>query len=263
MGIFFILIKIKMKNKEPLISVVVTYYKKKKFIKKTLNSILDQNYSKFEIIFVYDDNDKNDLQYIKNILSTFKIKKLIINRNNLGVAKSRNLAIKYCKGSYIAFIDSDDLWKKNKLSYQYNFMKKKSLLFTFTSYDVINENDKIIKSRKVNFDAEYDKLSKSNFIGLSTVMIDRKLLSKIVFPNLKTQEDFGLWLKLIRTGTKLNHISKKLSFWRKTKDSLSSNILYKFRDAFKLFYNYENKNLISSIFSVMILSYNKIVKELK
>ena len=252
-----------MKNKESLISIVVTYYKKKKFIKKTLNSILRQNYNKFEIIFVYDDNDKKDLKYIKDILKPFKTKKLIINSNNLGVANSRNLAIKYCKGRYIAFIDSDDLWKKNKLRHQYNFMKKKSSLFTFTSYDVINENDKIIKSRKVNLDAEYNKLSKSNFIGLSTVMIDKKLFSKIVFPNLKTQEDFALWLNLIRTGIKLNHIKKTLSFWRKTNDSLSSNILYKFRDAFKLFYNYENKNLINSIFSVLILSYNKIVKELK
>ena len=90
-----------------------------------------------------------------------------------------------------------------------------------------------------------------------------KLFSKIVFPNLKTQEDFALWLNLIRTGIKLNHIKKTLSFWRKTNDSLSSNILYKLRDAFKLFYNYENKNLINSIFSVLILSYNKIVKELK
>ena len=159
--------------------------------------------------------------------------------------------------------DSDDLWEKNKLRYQYNFMKKKSSLFTFTSYDVINENDKIIKSRKVNLDAEYNKLSKSNFIGLSTVMIDKKLFSKIVFPNLKTQEDFALWLNLTRAGIKLNHIKKTLSFWRKTNDSLSSNILYKFRDAFKLFYNYENKNLINSIFSVLVLSYNKIVKELK
>ena len=252
-----------MKNKESLISIVVTYYKKKKFIKKTLNSILRQNYNKFEIIFVYDDNDKKDLKYIKDILKPFKTKKLIINSNNLGVAKSRNLAIKYCKGRYIAFIDSDDLWKKNKLQHQYNFMKKKSSLFTFTSYDVINENDKIIKSRKVNLDAEYNKLSKSNFIGLSTVMIDKKLFSKIVFPNLKTQEDFALWLSLIRAGIKLNHIKKTLSFWRKTNDSLSSNILYKFRDAFKLFYNYENKNLINSIFSVLVLSYNKIVKELK
>ena len=251
-----------MSNKEPLISIVITYYKKKKFIKKTINSIFMQNYKNYEIILVYDDDDKNDLKYLRDLLKPFKIKKLIINNKNLGVAKSRNLAIKYCKGYYIAFIDSDDLWKNNKLRDQYNFMKKKSSLFSFTSYDVIDENNKIIKKRKVNLDAEYKKLSRSNFIGLSTVMINKKLFSKIVFPNLKTQEDFGLWLSLIRAGIKLNHLDKSLSFWRKTNNSLSSNIFYKFRDAFKLFYIYENKNLINSIFSVLILSYNKIIKEL-
>lgn len=250
-------------NKKPLISIVITYYKKKKFIKKTINSILKQNYNKYEIIFIYDDDDKKDLQYLKDLLRPFKIKKLVINNKNLGVAKSRNLAIKYCNGQYIAFIDSDDLWKENKLHDQYKYMKKKSLLFSFTSYDVIDENDRIIKKRKVNLDAEYNKLSKSNFIGLSTVMINKKLISKIVFPNLKTQEDFGLWLKLIRSGIKLTHINKTLSFWRKTNDSLSSNIFDKFRDSFKLFYFYEKKNLINSFFSVLVLSYNKIVKELK
>ena len=252
-----------MKSKKPLISIVVTYYKKKRFIKKTLNSILKQSYNKYEIIFVYDDDDKKDLQYLKDLLKPFKIIKLIINNKNLGVAQSRNLAIKYCKGHYIAFIDSDDLWKKNKLSDQYNFMKNKPSLFSFTSYDIIDENGRIIKKRKVYLDAEYNRLSKSNSIGLSTVMIDKKLFPKIIFPHLKTHEDFGLWLKLIRLDIKLNHFDKTLSFWRKTNNSLSSNILYKLRDAFKLFYIYENKNLINSIFSVLILSYNKIVKELR
>ena len=63
-----------MSNKEPLISIVITYYKKKKFIKKTINSIFMQNYKNYEIIFVYDDDDKNDLKYLRDLLRPFKIK---------------------------------------------------------------------------------------------------------------------------------------------------------------------------------------------
>ena len=137
-------------NKKPLISIVITYYKKKKFIKKTINSILKQNYNKYEIIFIYDDDDKKDLQYLKDLLRPFKIKKLVINNKNLGVAKSRNLAIKYCNGQYIAFIDSDDLWKENKLHDQYKYMKKKSLLFSFTSYDVIDEKSIDLNTLKIS-----------------------------------------------------------------------------------------------------------------
>ena len=126
----------------------------------------------------------------------------------------------------------------------------------------IDENDQLIKRRKVEVIADYKNLSKSNFIGLSTVMIHKKILKRIVFPNLKTQEDLGLWLKLCRQGIKLNHLDKTLSFWRKTPNSLSSNIFRKLRDAFFLFYTHENKNFINSIYSVIALSYKKILKEL-
>jgi len=251
-----------MNNKEPLISIIITYYKKKKFIEKTIKSILDQTYKNYEIIFVYDDDHKGDLKFIKNILTKFKKKKLIINKKNLGVANSRNIALKKSRGLYLAFIDSDDLWKKNKLDKQLKFMKKKLISFSFTSYSIINEQDKILKIRKVFFDATHRNLLKSNFIGLNTVMISRKILPDIHFPNLKTQEDYALWLKLARKGYKLKHFNKVLSSWRKTRNSLSSNILYKLRDAFKLFYIYEKKNFILSIYSVLILSYKKVIKNL-
>ena len=247
-------------KKKPLISVIITYYKKKSFIKKTLKSIFDQTYKNFEVIFVFDDEDTNDIEYIKLLLVKFKKKKIIINKKNLGVAKSRNLAIRHSKGIYLAFIDADDVWKKNKLSNQLNFMEKNSHYFSFTSYVVIDEKDKILKLKKVNFDATYNNLIKSNFIGLSTVMINKKMKVKLNFPILTTQEDFGLWLKLARKGFKLKHLNQTLSFWRDSKNSLSSSTLTKLKDAFKLYYIYEKKNLISSFFSVIILSYNRIIK---
>tara|TARA_Y100000816_G_scaffold292557_1_gene288597 strand:+ start:626 stop:1369 length:744 start_codon:yes stop_codon:yes gene_type:complete len=245
----------------PLISIIITYYKKKDYIMKTLNSILNQSYKNYEIIFVYDDKNKKELDYINKLLLRFKKKKIIFNKSNLGVAKSRNIAMKYAKGSYITFIDSDDIWKKDKLKKQLKFMSQNSCSLSFTSYNVIDDRDKVIKEMKVSKDATYDNLYWSNFIGLSTVMINKKYIpSKIHFPNLKTQEDFALWLSLLRKGFKLRHFSKNLSSWRKTKNSLSSNIVQKLKDAFRLYYIQENKNFIFSIYSVLVLSYNKLIK---
>ncbi len=248
-------------NRNPLVSIVITYYRKKKYIRKTLLSILNQTYKNYEIILVYDDANKTDLKLIQNLLIKFKKKRLIINNKNLGVAKSRNIAVNYCKGSYIAFIDADDVWKKKKLNKQLNFMICNSYSFSFTSYAVINDKDKILSYRKVISDAKYNSLVNSNFIGLSTVIVEKKLFSKIKFPNLKTQEDFALWLNLLRKGYKLRHLKAILSCWRNSKNSLSSNMFQKLNDAFKLFYFYEKKNLISSIYSVLILSYNKLIKK--
>ncbi len=249
-----------MKNLKPLISIVITYYKKRKYVKKTINSILNQKYKNYELIFVYDDQNKKDLKYIKNLISPFKKKKLIINKRNLGVAKSRNIGIKSCKGSYIAFLDSDDIWKKDKLFKQLNFMKKNFCDFSFTSYEIVNEKGKIIGFRNVVKDASYEELYKSNFIGLSTVMVGKKIFSKLRFPNLKTQEDFGLWLFLLRKGFKLRHFDKNLSSWKRISNSLSSNSFQKLKDAFKLYYHFENKNFIFAIYSVIILTYNKLIK---
>tara|TARA_X000000950_G_C13903498_1_gene655836 strand:+ start:1689 stop:2450 length:762 start_codon:yes stop_codon:yes gene_type:complete len=250
-----------MKKNNHLISIIIPYFKKKNYIIKTVKSILKQKYKNIEIVFIYDDIDKEDLYFLKKFLKPFKKIKLIINKKNYGVAKSRNIGLKHCKGSYIAFLDSDDIWRSNKLVDQYNFMQKKKALFSFTSYKVINLNDKIINKRKVEIDADYISLSKSNYIGLSTVMFHRKLLKKIKFPKLKTQEDYAVWLKLLRNGEKLYHYNKFLTYWRESKDSLSSNIFDKLRDAFKVYYIYENKNLLLSIYSVIILSFNKLKKQ--
>ena len=248
-------------KKLPLISIIISYYKKKKYIKKTLDSILDQSYKNYEVIFIYDDKDKSDLSFIKSLLKKFNKKKLIINKTNLGVAKSRNKALKYSNGLYLAFIDADDIWKTNKLYYQIHFMKKNNIDLSFTFYDIFQSNTKTKKVKKIFFKVDYTSLIQSNYIGLSTVMFSRKIISKINFPILKTQEDYALWLKLLRKGVKFGYLNKILTSWRKTKNSLSSNIFQKLSDAFKMYYIYEKKNFIFSIFSVLVLSYNKLINK--
>ena len=84
-------------------------------------------------------------------------------------------------------------------------MKKKTSLFCFTSYEIIDEFDNVLGLRRVDSDASYDTLSKSNYIGLSTVLVHKKIASKIRFPNLQTQEDLCLWLKLLKQNVKLHH----------------------------------------------------------
>ena len=246
----------------PLVSIVISYYKKKKYIKKTLNSIFNQSHKNIELIIVYDQEDKNDLNYLQNLLKKFKKKKLIVNKKNIGVAKSRNLAIKFCKGKFIAFLDADDVWHKNKLKIHLFFMQKNNSNISYTSYGIINEKGKLVNLRKVSNKIYYEKLIKNCEIGLSTVMISKKISSSIVFPHLKTQEDFALWLKLMRNGYKFHPLNKVLTYWRKADKSLSSSSTQKILDAFKLYYNLENKNFIYSIYSVIILAYNKIYKNL-
>ena len=131
---------------------------------------------------------------------------------------------------------------------------------SYTSYYVINENDKVINKRNISKKISYNKLSKNCEIGLSTVTAKKTVFNISKFPSLKTQEDFALWFKLMRSGVNFHPINKPLSSWRKTNKSLSSNKIQKLSDAFKLFYRFENKNFLKSIFSVIIVSLNKLYK---
>ena len=98
-----------------LVSIIIPYYKKREYIADTLKSVLKQTYKYFEIIIIYDDEEKEDLKFIKKLASIDKRIILIINKKSLGAGLSRNKAIKRSRGSYISFIDADDLWKINKL----------------------------------------------------------------------------------------------------------------------------------------------------
>ena len=143
---------------------------------------------------------------------------------------------------------------------QIGIMKKNKLNLTCTYYSIIDEYDNLKSIRKVSNEITYNQISKRCDIGLSTVIIKSKIMKKYKFPILKTQEDLGLWLNLLRDGYKFFPIKRSYSSWRKSKKSLSSNTYQKIKDAFKLFYYYENKNLIFSFYSVVILSLNKLSK---
>ena len=244
-----------------LVSIIIPYFKNKKFLKKCINSILNQSYKNWQVIIIYDDPDMQDLNFVKNIT---KIKKfiLIINKKNLGAGRSRNLGIKKAKGKYVCFLDSDDYWKKNKIKNQLDFMKKNKILFSHTNYYIIDENNKIKGLMNVKKRLKYKDLIKSCDIGLSTVMIKKELLNKEGFSKFKTKEDYYLWLKLAKKKVKIFGINQNLVYWRQTKGSLSSNLMQKLTDAFRV-YNSQNISIFNSFLNVIRLSLNYLLKRIK
>jgi len=242
-----------------LVSIIIPFYQKKLFFKKTINSILKQTYRNYEIILVYDDPNKQDLIFVKKILKKIRKKKIIVNNKNLGVGYSRNIGIKNCNGKFIAFLDADDIWHKNKLKIQLNFMLKKKYDFSFTAYKIIDEKNKEIQAIKAKDTLTHKDLIESCDIGLSTVILKSKMLKKYKFPNLKTKEDYVLWLKLSK-NIELKGLNKILAYWRKLDNSLSSSTFQKIKNAFLVYYKYLNFNMLKSFFLVLNLSINFVKK---
>ena len=244
-----------------LVSIILPYYKKRKFIQKTINSILAQTYKNFEIIIIYDDENLTDFLLLESIKKADSRIFLLKNNKNIGAGLSRNVGINHSKGKFIAFIDGDDLWDKNKLELQIDYMKNKNYQITHTAYHIIDEDDKVTGLRKSK-NLDYNNLINSCDVGLSTVILNKELLNiDISFPNFKTKEDYFLWLKLSKENYIFNYIDEPLSNWRKTKNSLSSSIIQKIADSFRVYYHYE-KNFIITIYRILILIFNFIKKSI-
>ena len=243
-----------------LISIIIPYYKKKLFFSKAIKSVLRQSYKNFEIILIYDDISRSELKFVNKILKKIKKKKIIINKENLGAGISRNKGIKAAKGNFIAFLDADDIWHKDKLREQVNFMNVNKINFSYTDYSIVNENEKIIKKIKVPRIVKYRNLLCSCYIGLSSVIINSKLLKLDTFPNLKTKEDYVLWLKLSKKNVKMLGVNKNLTYWRKTNESLSSSSMQKLKDAYIVYNKYMKFNMLNSLILTFILSINFIKK---
>jgi teichuronic acid biosynthesis glycosyltransferase TuaG len=245
---------------EPLISIIIPYYKKKKFFKNTIKSVLEQTHKNYEIILIYDDVDKTELSFVKLTLKKIKNVIIIVNKKNLGAGYSRNIGIKKSKSRLIAFLDSDDIWHKDKLKNQIKFMKIKKVDFSYTNYSIIDKNKEKIKIIKAPKIITHQNLLFSCDIGLSTVMVNSKLLKKEKFPDLKTKEDYLLWLKLSKKNIKMLGMNETLASWRQTDNSLSSSIIQKLKDAFFIYSHYLKFNFLKSLILVFFLSVNSLTK---
>lgn len=243
----------------PLVSVIVPYFKKKKYIQKTINSITSQSYKNLEIIIIYDDEDLTDLKLLNKIKISDKRIKLLINKKNLGAGQSRNIGIKKAKAKYIAFLDADDLWKRNKVKLQLEFMVKNKLEISHTDYEVLKIDKKTIMRAKIY--KNYKELLTSCDIGLSTVMLKKRLITKnCQFSKLKTKEDFVLWLLILKKNFMIGALNKNLTTWRKLNDSLSSSVVQKLRDGYMLYYKCMGFNFFKSLIYLFLLSINSLIK---
>ena len=245
-----------------LVSVIMPYYNKRNYFLDSINSVLNQTYINLEILIIYDDQNRNDLEYITTCVKNDSRIKIILNDKNRGVAYSRNKALSIAQGEYIAFLDCDDYWDLKKIEIQLNFMLINGYDFSHTTYQIVNYKEKIIGTIKARKILKYKELLKSCDIGLSSVILKRKLLSDKKFPDLKTKEDFVLWLSLAKKSVDLVGLDKPLMFWRQTPNSLSSSILQKLKDAFKVYHLYEKKNFFYSIFCVIRLSTYALFKKI-
>lgn len=245
-----------------LITIIIPYYRKSLYLENTLNSVFNQTHQNFEVVIIFDDNNKHEFDRFQNIISKYDKNKIVLinNKKNFGVSYSRNKALRMSKSEFIAFLDADDIWNKEKLTKQLTFMQEKNLDFSYTGF--IKKIDGIEKKTKFFDKINYQRLLQSCYVGLSTVMITKKLANKIKFPDIKTKEDYIVWLDLLKTRDYIYGLSENLTIWNATKNSLSSSIFKNLLDTFRVFNKFQGKGFFLSIFYTFRISLNYVLKNI-
>lgn len=184
--------------KNGLVSIIMPSYNTGKYIEETINSVLNQTYTNWELIIVDDCSSDNTDEVIKLFLKDERIVYLK-NIKNSGAAISRNKAIKMANGEYIAFLDSDDVWNKNKLEKQIKFMEENNYYFTYTVYELI-DGKSIILNKLIAGPKKITKIGMYNYCwpGCLTVMYNRKKIGLVQIEDLPKNNDYAIWLKIIK-----------------------------------------------------------------
>ncbi|MCG2460958.1 glycosyltransferase [Flavobacteriaceae bacterium F89] len=231
-----------------LVSVITPVHNSEKFIVQCIESVISQTYSNWEHILIDDCSTDGSRDIILSYVEQDPRIKLFKLDKNSGAGVARNTGIELAKGKYIAFLDSDDLWYPKKLEEQLAFMVRNSFFFTFTSYDMVDENGqrlkKIVRTKQ---EVSYKSALYKNPIGCLTVIYDAETLGKHYMPKIRKRQDYALWLALLKktTGYGLDEI---LSSYRTTKGSISSNKMNLLKYEWKIYREIEQLSFIKSLF---------------
>ena len=236
-----------------LVSIITPMYNSEKFIDLTIQSVQSQTYQNWEMIIVDDASTDRSIEIVKKIMSNEPRLQLKQLADNLGPAHTRNNGIKLAKGRFLAFLDSDDLWHKDKLEKQIKFMQKNHYAFTYTGFEKINEEGKVIGAIfPYKEEVCYHDLLKSNHIGCLTAMIDLKILGyKMYMPDIKKRQDQGLWLEILKEIDKAYCLNKVLGKYRIRKDSISINKIANIKFQWQLYRELEKLSIIQSFYYML------------
>lgn len=211
-------------NSNELVSIITPAYNCDKFISEAIDSVLVQTYTNWEMIIVNDKSDDNTENIIKEYAEKDGRIKLINLKVNSGAAVARNKALENAKGRFIAFLDSDDRWKKEKLEKQIQFMMNNKYGFTFTCYEYIkDDNNNVEKVFKVPRSLNYSQALKNTVIGCLTVIIDKNIIGEFRMPLVRRGQDNLTWLMLLKNGHVAYGLNENLAEYRRVTGSLSSN----------------------------------------
>ncbi len=212
---------------EGLVSIIMPSWNTGRFIAESIQSVLNQTYTNWELIIVDDCSTDNTDEVVRSF-SDPRIK-YFHNEMNIGAALTRNKAMREAQGEWIAFLDSDDLWMPEKLDKQIRFMNENAYVLSFTEYEKIDENNKSLNTYVSGPEViDKRKMYHYDYIGQLTMMYSAKHFGLIQIKDIKKNNDYAIRLQLYKKpGTEAHLLKENLAKYRVRKKSISHDKLRK------------------------------------
>ena len=208
----------------PLVSVIMPAYNAEPFIEEAIASVIAQTVADWELIVIDDCSTDDTVQIVSAFVRQDPRIQLLTNASNMGVAKTRNRGLDLCRGQYVAFIDSDDVWHSHKLEKQLDLLKKTGAGICYCSYGIIGASgDKVKADYIVRETAEYCDILKENYIQCSAMLIRTDIVKRFMFNTEFFHEDYILGLDMLRSGEVAVGCKDVLLNWRYLENSRSFN----------------------------------------
>ncbi len=242
-----------------MVSIIMPAYNAEKTINEAIESVLQQTYTNFELIVINDCSKDLTKDIILRYCNADHRVKIICNSMNLGVSKSRNIGIACAKGKYIAFLDSDDMWRKDKLEKQITLMESNVSILSYTASSFIDEvgnpYDYIMEAEEKT---TLNTLLKKNIISCSSAMILADIMKELKMPSDKMHEDYYIWITVLKKYEYAYGINEPLLIYRLASNSKSSNRLKSAKMIYNTYcavgYNYFTSFILMLRYSIYSIS---------
>lgn len=235
-------------NNAPIVSVIMPAYNAESTLMRAMLSVIHQTFTNWELLIIDDASTDNTLSIAKEISAEDTRINVVSSRFNQGAAASRNKGVQLCKGTYVAFIDSDDVWYPEKLEKQVELMAKTGADLCYTAYAIVNlAGDKVRADYRIPEHTSYEALLCENVIGCSTVLLSAALARSHPFAANFYHEDYSLWLVLLKEGCRAVGCNEVLVKWCLREGSRSYSKLKSLIMRWKIYRNQLHMPLLKSI----------------
>lgn len=236
---------------EKLVSIITPTYNCAKFIARTIDSVQAQTYRNWEMIIVDDCSQDNTKEIVEEYMKTDSRIHYQLLEENSGAAVARTTSMKIAKGSYMAFLDSDDIWMPDKLERQIKWMNDNDCAFSCTAYEQIDENDNLLnRTIKTVKKTDYNRLLLDCPVGNSSVIYNVEKMGKFEVPNIRKRNDDALWLQMLKKEKYIWGMSDVLMRYRIRQNSISSNKFKVIKYHWILYRKIEHLSVVRSAFHI-------------